>query len=70
MQHAEELKRDSRSETIIKKAKRYGVVVYDNPTLGKSLLNANIPQKEFKHSNMIEFFTWVLESEKKTQMSG
>lgn len=68
--HAEKLKQDSRSENIIKKAKRYGVVVYDNPTLGKNLLNVNIEDSGLQTDYMIEFFAWILKSEKKVQMSG
>lgn len=66
---SENLKLDARSQNIIKKARRYGVVVYDNPTIGKALLNPNEKTQDFKFNDMKEFFLWFLQLEKTTQMS-
>ncbi len=67
--HAQTTVLDGRSETIMKKAKRYGVVVYDNPILGKNLLNQNSSNIRLE-KDMVKFFTWFLELEKNTQMSS
>lgn len=66
---AENVKLDLRSQTIIKKARTFGVVVYDNPTLGKSLLNENSNLK-LTCKDMFDTFIWCLEREKDTQMSN
>ncbi len=69
LQHAQKAALDSQSEAIIKKAKRYSVVVYDNPTLGANLLNPNVSNISLR-SDMVEFFTWFLQQEKNIQMSS
>lgn len=67
---AENVKFDKRGQDIIKKARRFGVVVYDNQSLGKALLETKVEPKNFTCNQMFEFFIWCLEAEKDVQMSG
>lgn len=66
---AESIKLDKRSQDIIKKARTYGIVVYDNIALGKSLLDPN-SQSSPTCKDMLEVFSWCINREKDTQMSG
>ncbi len=66
--HSQNIKLDPRSEAIIKKAKHYNVIVYGNTVLGKNLLNPTCSNVKIQ-KNMLEFFTWLQEQEKNTQMS-
>lgn len=65
----EVLKLDKRSSIIIKKAKRYGVVVYDNLAIGKSLLDVNQVPNGSHGKIATDLFMWILKSEKNRQMS-
>ncbi len=58
---------DQRSEAILKKAMVYGVDIFENKILAKKLLNS--PQKNHP-KNIYNLFIWILEQEKKTQMSS
>lgn len=65
---AESIKLDKRSQDIIKKARTYGVVVFDNTALGKSLLDPN-SQSTLTCKDMLKMFKWCINREKDTQMS-
>ncbi len=60
---------DKRAENIIKKARSFGIDIYENKHLAHKLLDEK--QIEFKNREEIfDFFIWILNQEKKTQMSG
>ncbi len=58
---------DERGEAIIKKARAYGVEVYENPTICKELLRVD---GGVDGDGLYEFFIWILQQEKDAQMSS
>ncbi len=58
---------DARTEAIIKKAKRFGVELYENPILAKKLLELSDEELD---DEAIKLFLWILEQEKTVQMSS
>ncbi len=59
---------DSRSEIVLKKARAFGVDVFENPILAKELLSLDV--KFENQDNIYDFFIWILQQEKQVQMSS
>lgn len=59
----------NQENVIIKKAKKYGISVFENEQIAKKLLSKNIPDEPL-NKEALELFAWCLESEKTTQMSS
>ncbi len=69
LSQAENIGLDARSQNILKKAKSFGVGVYENPMLRKSFFDTNIKSRPEQTSLMMKFFAFLIESEKNVQMS-